>query len=74
MAGTGSMLVVEVVPTVATTQKGSMPARLSSSTRRLSAAASMRNSESAGTLASERWPSPSAMRDFSTEECDCSDA
>ena len=43
IAGTGSMLDVEVVPTVATTQKGRMPLRLSSSIASASAFVFMRN-------------------------------
>ena len=69
MAGTGSMLVVEVVPTVATTQKGRKPAAMSVSTAEANASGRMRNSGSTGILRTFSCPMPMAMAPFSIEEC-----
>src|SRR4029079_5263764 len=68
ISGTRSMLEVDVVPTVATTQNGRYPARLSSSTATASAPASMRNSESVGILRKPRGPNPSVITAFSIDE------
>src|SRR5689334_14232888 len=68
ISGTGSMLDVDVVPTVATTQNGRYPLRLSSSIAAANAEASMRNSESVGILRRPRWPNPSVITAFSIDE------
>ena len=68
------MLEVEVVPTVATTQNGKIPLRLSSSIASARAFTFMRNSLSEGIFRSDRWPNPSVMIPLSIEECACSDA
>ena len=73
MAGTGSTLVVEVVPTVAVTQQGRSPAARSASIIACSASGRMRNSASTGTLRTLSWPMPTAIAPFSMDECDCSD-
>jgi hypothetical protein len=69
----GSTLVVEVVPAVATTQNGFLPAAISSSTSRESTPARISKRSFTGTWRTRSWPMPSAMAPFSTEECDCSD-
>ena len=69
MAGTGSMLVVDVVPTVATTQKGRKPAAISACTAAASASGRMRNPSSTGILRTNCCPMPMAMAPFSMEEC-----
>ncbi len=69
IAGTGSMLVVDVVPTVATTASGRRPLRRSSSMARSSESARIRKSASTAILRTASWPRPIAMADLSTEEC-----
>ncbi len=68
------MLEVDVVPTVATTQKGTTPLAVSSVIASASARGSIRKSESAGIFLSDRWPSPNVMIPFSIDECACSEA
>ena len=63
----------EVVPTVATTHIGRLPACKSSSIMPGSASGRMRNSASTGTLRTLFWPMPMAIAPFSIEECDCSE-
>ena len=74
IAGTGSILEVEVVPTVATTQNGKIPLRLSSSIASLSASTFMRKSLSDGIFLSARWPKPRVIIPLSIEECAWSEA
>ena len=69
MAGTGSMAVVEVVPTVATTASGTRPARVSFSTALASAAASILSAESVGIFLRASRPKPSVITALSTLEC-----
>ena len=73
MAGTGSTLVVPVVPTVAQTATGRQPAARSSAIARASAAGSIRNSASVGILRTPSRPKPRTIAPFSTELCACSD-
>ena len=73
MAGTGSTLVVEVVPTVATTQKGRLPAARSRWMASSSASTFIRKCASTGILRTLRRPMPRAMASFSMEECACSE-
>ena len=72
-AGTGSTLVVDVVPTVAQTATGRQPAARSSAMARASAAGSMRNSASVGIFRTASRPKPRMIAALSTEECACSD-
>ena len=73
MAATGSTLVVDVVPTVATAASGRTPAATSAATACSKRSVRMRNAASVGILHSPSWPSPSAMQAFSTEEWAWSD-
>ena len=73
MAGTVSMLEVDVVPTVATTQNGFFPAARSVSIARSSASGRIRNSASTGIARTFSWPIPNVIAPFSTDECDCAD-
>jgi hypothetical protein len=73
MAAMGSTLLVEVVPAVATTQKGFRPAASSAAMASARASGRMRNSASTGILRTFFWPMPSAIAPFSMEECDCSE-
>ena len=66
---TGSTLVVDVVPSVATTATGVTPAARSRAMASRSAGADMRNSLSLGTRHRPSCPSPSRMTDLSTDEC-----
>ena len=71
IARTGSMLVVLVVPTVATAAIGRKPAarsRVIASARR---SGRMRKAPSVSMCTTFRWPSPSAIAPLSTDECDC---
>ena len=62
------MLVVEVVPTVATTQNGRQPFWRSSVMACASAAGIMRNDSSTGILRNPSSPIPRVMADLSMEE------
>ncbi len=74
IAGTGSTLVVDVVPTVAHDAEGLLPGReVGLDQAAPAASARMRNAASTGTLRTFFCPMPSAMAPFSTEECDCSE-
>ena len=73
IAGTGSTLVVPVVPTVAHTAMGRQPAARSSPIARASAAGSIRNSRSVGIFRTPSRPKPRMIAPFSTELCACSD-
>ena len=66
---TGSMLVDEVVPTVATAAIGRRPARTSAATASRSASTRIRYSPSVAIFTNPSWPSPSTMQAFSTDEC-----
>jgi hypothetical protein len=68
MAGTGSIAVVEVVPTVATTPNGITAARRSFSIAAASASASMRSFSSVGIFRSALNPNPSVITALSTLE------
>ncbi len=68
------MLEVEVVPTVATTQKGSIPAARSSSRAASSAAGSMRKRGSVGIFRTPETPIPRVMAALSMDECTSSEA
>ena len=69
---TGSTLVVDVVPTVATTAIGMIPAARSAAMAFASSSGRMRNSSSAGIRVSASWPRPSRITALSMEECACS--
>ena len=69
IAGTGSMAVVEVVPTVATTATGTRPARRSFSTAAASAFVSILSAESVGIFFRASSPKPSVINALSTLEC-----
>ena len=73
-APTGSTLVVEVVPTVATTASGVTPRARSAAMASRRASGRIRNSSSAGIWDSASWPSPSVMIALSIDECACSEA
>ena len=74
MGPTGSTLVVEVVPTVATTASGVTPRARSAAMASRSTSGRIRNSASAGMRASASWPSPRVMIALSIEEWACSEA
>src|SRR5258708_37854779 len=67
------MLVVEVVPTVATTQNGRHPLARSSSIAWASELGFIRNSESVPILRTPSCPIPRVMTALSIEECACSE-
>src|SRR4051812_24636355 len=69
IAATGSMLVDDVVPTVATTATGSQPAARSCAIASASASARMRNELSLAIFLSESCPRPSTMTALSMDEC-----
>src|SRR5207253_1173191 len=69
IVATGSTLVLDVVPTVATTATGRWPAAMSVSIAARSAVTSMRNALSTGMRRHPSWPKPSTMPAFSTDEC-----
>ena len=74
ISGTGSMLVVEVVPTVATTASGRTPAARSASTASASRSERMRRSSSVAILVRPSRPMPSVMQALSTDEWASADA
>ncbi len=69
MAATGSTLVVDVVPTVATTATGRKPAARSSAIAARSAPGGMRKLASHGMRRSASWPKPARITPLSMEEC-----
>jgi hypothetical protein len=69
IAGTGSIAVVEVVPTVATTAIGIAPALLSLAITAASSFASIRNRSSVEIRFSAFNPNPSVITALSTLEC-----
>jgi len=68
-ASTGSTLVADVVPTVATTASGAQPDARSSAIARSSASARMRNSPSHEIRLMDSSPRPSMIIALSTDEC-----
>ncbi len=62
------MLVVEVVPTVATTAIGSRPAARSAAIAWASAGTDIRNSPSLSIRRTFSWPTPRTIADLSIEE------
>ena len=74
IAATGSTLVVDVVPTVATTAIGSAPAARSAAIASPRASGRIRNWSSTGIFRMASMPSPSVITALSTEECDCAEA
>ncbi len=73
ISATGSMLVDDVVPTVATAAIGRRPARTSAATASRSASVRIRNAASDGIFTRPSCPKPSTMQAFSTDECASSD-
>src|SRR6185369_490887 len=67
------MLVVDVVPTVATTQNGRHPLARSSSIARASDWGFIRNSESQAIFRTPSCPMPRVITALSIEECACSE-
>ena len=72
-ARTGSTLVVDVVPTVATTATGHHPADRSSAIADRSASGRRRNASSTGVFRSAEWPIPSRIVALSIDEWACSE-
>lgn len=69
MAGTGSKASEEVVPAVATTMQGTLPAARSSSMAAANASGRMANDSSTATRCRFWLPSPAIRTPFSTAEC-----